>query len=134
MGGHAASGVARGAGRAARRRGLDRRGNYGSTFDVRMARADTVILLQPPRLVCLAGALRRAAANRGRDVQAAGCPERASLEFLRWIWRYPQHGRPRLDAAIDRHRDHLRVVELRSRRAARAFLDGLDDPRPAVGA
>ena len=109
-------------------------GNYGSTFDVRFARADTVILLQPPRLVCLAGALRRAAANRGRDVQAAGCPERATLDFLRWIWRYPQHSRPRLDAAIDRHRDHLRFVELRSRRAAQTFLDAVADPRPAVGA
>ena len=109
-------------------------GNYGSTFDVRFARADTVIVLQPPRAACLAGALRRTLGNRGRDVQARGCPERVTLDFLRWIWRYPKDSRARLDAAIDRHRDHLSVVELRSRRAARAFLDGLVEPRASVGA
>ncbi|HEV2785632.1 MAG TPA: hypothetical protein VGV67_04530 [Solirubrobacteraceae bacterium] len=104
-------------------------GNYGSTFDVRFARADTVVVLQPTRLRCLAGALRRAVGNRGRDVQADGCPERVTLDFLRWIWRYPVHSRPRLEAALDGHRDRLRVIELRSRRDAAAFLDGLADPR-----
>ena len=109
-------------------------GNFGGTFDLRFARADTVIVIAPPPLRCVAGVLRRWAANFGKDVQADGCPEHFDLAFLRWIWRYPKDSRPRLDAAIDRHRDHLRVVELRSRREADAFLRGLSDPRAAVGA
>lgn len=109
-------------------------GNYGATFDIRFARADTVIVLAPPRPVCLAGALRRSLGRRGEPIQAAGCPERVSLEFLRWIWRYPSDSRPRLEAALQRHGAHLRIVELRSRREAAAFLGRLAEPREAVGA
>ncbi len=96
-------------------------GNYGGTFDSRFEHADTVVVLQPPRLVCVRGALGRQIRNRGRDVQAAGCPEHLDLAFLRWIWRYPVDSRRRLDDALARH-PHLHVVELRSRRAAADFL------------
>ena len=109
-------------------------GNYGSTLDIRFQRADTVIVLAPPRLVCVAGALRRSLGRHGEAVQAPGCPERVDVEFLRWIWRYPTASRPRLDAALDRHGARLRVVELRSRRQAALFVAGLDEPRDARGA
>jgi adenylate kinase family enzyme len=97
-------------------------GNYGGTFDVRFERADTVIVLALPRLVCLARALRRSVRHRGTPVQAPGCPERVDLTFLRWIWRYSVDSRPRLDAAIEQHEAHLRVIELNSTRDVDAFL------------
>ncbi len=50
-------------------------GNYGGTFDVRFARADTVVVLALPRLRCLIRALLRVFQHHGRDVQAVGCPE-----------------------------------------------------------
>jgi adenylate kinase family enzyme len=53
-------------------------GNYGGSLDLRLSRADTVIILAPPRLVCVAGGLTRVLRNRGRAVQAPGCPERLS--------------------------------------------------------
>ena len=84
-------------------------GNYGGTFDVRFARADTVIVLAPGRLACLVGALLRSLQNRGTAIQAPRCPERIDLDLLRWIWRYPVDSRPRLDAALARHGDHLLV-------------------------
>ncbi|HEX9766157.1 MAG TPA: hypothetical protein VGA36_05305 [Nitriliruptorales bacterium] len=96
-------------------------GNYGATFDLRFARADTVIILMPPRTVCLARVLRRWVANRGRAIQAEGCPERVTGEFLRWVWRYATDSRPRLDAALARH-PHLQVHEFATRRQAEAFL------------
>lgn len=97
-------------------------GNYGGTFDVRFARADTVIVMAIPRIQCVAGAVRRSMRHRGTAIQADGCPEHIDLSFLRWIWRYPKDSRPRLDAAIARHRDHLDVIEVRSRAEARALL------------
>jgi adenylate kinase family enzyme len=102
-------------------------GNYGGTFDIRFERADTVIVFQPPRLVCVTGALRRSLRHRGEAVQAPGCPEHLDPGFLRYLWRYPRDSRPRLDAALARNRDHLTVVELRSRKAAADFLRRLDD-------
>lgn len=97
-------------------------GNYGSTLDVRLARADTVIVVAPPAWRCVLGVLRRWVAARGRPEQAPGCPERLTTEFLRWVWRYRRDSRPILDAALSRHAGHLRVVELRSRRAADRYL------------
>jgi adenylate kinase family enzyme len=97
-------------------------GNFGGTLDVRLARADTVIVLALPALQCLVGVLRRFLLHYGRDVQAAGCPERINLAFLRWVWRWPRESRPRLDAALDHYRDRLRVVELSSRRQVDDFL------------
>lgn len=100
-------------------------GNYGGTFDIRFERADTVVVLALSRSRCLARALRRTIRNWGRAVQADDCPERVDLAFLRWIWRYPLDSRPRLDAAIERHRGHLRVVELTSPRKVKEFLNDL---------
>ncbi len=100
-------------------------GNYGGTFDVRFERADTVVVFNLPRTLCVVGALRRSLRHRGKAVQAEGCPERVDLKFLRWIWRYQIDSRPRLNQALAKYGDHLRIVELTSRRAAIAFLNGL---------
>lgn len=97
-------------------------GNYGATFDIRFARADTVVVLALRRMRCTARALRRTLQHRGHDVQAAGCPERVDITFLRWVWRYPVESRPRLDAALQEHRGRLRVVELTSQTQVRKFL------------
>lgn len=97
-------------------------GNYGGTFDVRFGRADTVIVLDLGRVVCLTRAVRRVVTGRGRAVQAAGCPERHDLGFYRWVWRYPSDARPRLDAALAAAPAGLSVVRLGSRREVASFL------------
>jgi adenylate kinase family enzyme len=96
-------------------------GNYGGTFDARFERADTVVVLALSRWRCVPRVLRRSITNRGRSIQAEGCPERVDLAFVRWVWRYGTDSRPRLDAAIARH-PHLDVVELRTPREVAAFL------------
>lgn len=57
-------------------------------------------------------------------MQADGCPERFSLEFHRWIWRYPV-AVPRLLAALEAHGEGLELVRLPSRRAANRLLADL---------
>jgi adenylate kinase family enzyme len=101
-------------------------GNYGGTLDIRLSRADTVIVLTLPRWRCTFRALRRSVRHRGHAIQADGCPERFDFTFLRWVWRYPIDSRPRLEEAIARHRDRLRIVELASPSAMQSFLRGLD--------
>lgn len=94
-------------------------------MDVRFARADTVLILALSRWRCLAGVARRWLAHHGEPVQAPGCPERPTWELLRWVWRYPQEARPRLDAALAPYRNHVRVIELTSRKQVRDFLTTL---------
>jgi adenylate kinase family enzyme len=102
-------------------------GNYGTQFDLRFAQADTVIVLAPPRRVCVYRALKRMVVNWHRDVQAPGCREHFDFEFLRWLWGYQTNSRPQLDAALARHRDSIEVIELTTRRDVRRYLDGLTD-------
>jgi hypothetical protein len=95
--------------------------------DVRLARADTAIILAPPAWRCVWSAVWRSVRDRGRAVQAPGCPERILIfdpEFLRWIRRF-RRDRQSLDAAIARHAAHLTVVELHSRAEFARYLDGV---------
>lgn len=97
-------------------------GNYGGTLDLRLAAADTVVFLDMPRRVTIPGILRRWGRNHGRPVQAPGCPERVSGEFLRWVWNYRRDTRPQVLAALAEHAAHAQVVTLRSRAEVEAFL------------
>lgn len=94
-------------------------GNYGGTLDLRAARADTVVFVDLPRRVCLVRALRRL---RSPILQAPGCPQKADLEFLRWIWAFPHRTRPRLLAVLEPHRADTEIVMLRGGADVRAFL------------
>jgi adenylate kinase family enzyme len=78
-------------------------GNYGASLALRLVRADTIVLFDLPRWLCLRRAVWRSLRNYGREVQAPGCPERLDREFLSWIWHFPERTRPRVLAAIDEH-------------------------------
>ena len=75
-------------------------GNYIRTMPIRLARADAVIYLDYPRLVCLWGVLVRQLQNRGRTRpdMAEGCPEKVDAEFLSWVWNFKKnHGKRELE-------------------------------------
>ncbi|MEZ0609921.1 AAA family ATPase [Fibrella sp. WM1] len=68
-------------------------GNYTneSQRTGRIDRADTLILLERPRWLCLWRVIRRMVMYYGqvRPDQAAGCPERFDWAFLRFVWQFP---------------------------------------------
>ena len=100
-------------------------GNFASTLELRLERADTVVFLDLPTLTCLAGALGRWLCWRGKTSRpdlAAGCPERLDPEFLRWVLGYRRRKRPRVLERLARFDGD--VVILTSRRAARRFAAG----------
>lgn len=98
-------------------------GNYSGTYDLRLPRADTVIVLSPPRRVCVYRVVKRVALNWHRDVQAAGCPERFDISFIHWVWRFPKEERPLLDQALLRYSGRFNVVELKSTGQAMRYLN-----------
>jgi adenylate kinase family enzyme len=103
-------------------------GNYSGTLAMRMAAADTIVWLDPPRAVCLAGMIVRHVKNRGRarDDMDPGCPERLTREFVEWIWRYQTRNAPKVAALCDEARARgAEVVHLRSRAAADEYLTAL---------
>lgn len=106
-------------------------GNYHSTLDARLARADTVISLDYPRRIYLWRALKRIVLNYGRvrPDSAPGCPERFDLAFLLYLWRFPRDSRPKTLDALDRFRAAgdrgRRVYVISNPRMADEFLENL---------
>lgn len=103
-------------------------GNYGGTLDVRLALADVVVLLDPPRVLCVLSIIRRRWRHRRlpRPDMAPGCAERLDLRFLLYVWSYPSRHRPSVLAKVHAAGRDGALVRLRSRREARAWLSTLD--------
>ena len=102
-------------------------GNYASTLDLRLPRADLLVLCDTSRPRCLVRIVRRRWAHRRlpRPDLPEDCPERLDLGFLRYVWRYPRDSRPRVFAALAEHAPALPVRRLRGRRDAARFLAGV---------
>jgi adenylate kinase family enzyme len=100
-------------------------GNYASTLDVRAARATAIIWLDLPRWLCMARIFKRIIVYRGRvrPDMAGGCPERLSLEFLRYAWNFSSHSRPGNEALVTAARDDQKVVVLRTPGEVARFLN-----------
>ncbi len=60
-------------------------GNYRRTFAERIKRADAIVLLDPPTLVCLWRIVRRRFGARRTADLAEGCEERLEIGFVRYV-------------------------------------------------
>ncbi len=102
-------------------------GNYGSTMDMRLAAADTIIFLDMPRLLCVWRVFKRVMTYRkgARPDMAPGCHERLDWPFLAYVWNYPRKRRPEVLRRLEHHAPHKTVVRLRTPRQVRRFLGAL---------
>lgn len=98
-------------------------GNFGNTRAMRMSAADTIIMLDLPRWLCMYRILKRTLTYRegSRPDMAEGCHERFDPEFFVWVWNYPKDGGRRAMDEISQL-EGKRVVILRTRSAIGAFL------------
>ena len=108
-------------------------GNYGSTLDIRLEAADTVVYLDAPRWRCVWGFLYRCYFDRGHPDLPTGCPEpllprKDMRDHIRYLWNYPNDQRPRTLEKLKRLRQNKRVVLLKSRRDADRFLGHVSSP------
>ncbi|RYE02702.1 MAG: hypothetical protein EOP61_07630 [Sphingomonadales bacterium] len=104
-------------------------GNYSGTLDLRLARADRVILLDLSPFRCAWRVLRRVLGGRGRvrADMADGCPERFDLGFLWYVLSFRVRVLPRVERKLERFGGEL--VWLGTPREIAAFLaseQGLD--------
>ncbi|MES2988575.1 MAG: AAA family ATPase [Pseudomonadota bacterium] len=98
-------------------------GNYSSTQDVGLARADRVILLDLSPFRCTWRVLKRVLAARGttRPDMAPDCPERFSLSFLWYVLTFRIRALPRALAKLEAYDGEL--VWLGTPREISAFLN-----------
>lgn len=99
-------------------------GNYSGTLDLRFQACDTVIFLDMSRTLCIWRVLKRAIIYRtkSRPDMAEGCPERLTLEFILWIWNYPQRTRPKIVKMLESACEGKRIIWLQSQADIKEFL------------
>jgi adenylate kinase family enzyme len=101
-------------------------GNYVLTsFDLTVARADTIIILERARWLCLFRVLWRTLSRRERSDRPEGCREQLDWQLISYVWRFRKLGGPHIEAGLLVHGAGLPVIRLRSEREINAFLAGL---------
>ena len=106
-------------------------GNYQETLDLRLERADTVVLLNTPWWVCAGRAFLRGLRKQVGEMPE-GCDDSAWRRLRdEWrlasvIWRNRRSEPERELQIIAQYGQHAALHVLGSKRAAREFLNGLD--------
>lgn len=103
-------------------------GNYASSFELRLTKADTVIFLDYNRYICIWRVLKRWMKFRGRlrpDV-ADGCYEKMEWDFLKYIWRFPKDTRPLMLDTLDKY-ENLNKIILKNTQETNRMIETLEN-------
>ncbi|MCW2138818.1 topology modulation protein [Actinoplanes cyaneus] len=101
-------------------------GNGSASLPIRAAAADTIIVLDPHPLVCLAGIILRGL-RYGGGQHPGGVYVRVNCEFLHYVVSYRRKTLPKVLRVLDEHAGHATVLHLTSRRSANRLIRELDD-------
>ena len=100
-------------------------GNFENTLELRLQAADTVILIDLPRIVCVYRVLKRVARYRGttRPDMGASCDEKLDFAFLKWVWNFPDVQRPEMLKRIAHYSHEKQIIVLKSRKDVQNFMN-----------
>lgn len=93
-------------------------GNYGSTLEIRMEACDTVIFLDYPVEVCIAGVEERRGKPRPDMPWIETEPD---LEFIEFIKKYNEESRPKVIELLEKYKEK-NIIIFKSRAEADEFL------------
>lgn len=96
-------------------------GNYNRTMEMRVKKADMVIWLKVPRIICIYRVIKRYLKNRGQ-INDAGNPDIIERDFLKFIWDFPANNFPQMEKLQKNYENQLDFVVLRNRQAVAGFL------------
>ncbi|MBM7693998.1 adenylate kinase family enzyme [Peribacillus deserti] len=101
-------------------------GNFGSTMDMRIKEADTVIFLDFPTLQCLYGVISRRIKYHGktRPDMAEDCPEKLDWEFISWVASYKKQRAPKIRENLAGFTEK-NIFILKNRKEIETFLQNL---------
>ncbi|MGO4370497.1 DNA topology modulation protein [Paenibacillus sp. 2TAB19] len=100
-------------------------GNYSRTLDLRISRADTVIFLDAPRLLCMYRIIKRRMQYQGRtrpDLNEQ-CPEKLDWSFIVWVWNYRKRNRPTILRKLEAIEGEKTIIIAKSRKEVEALLE-----------
>ncbi|MDP2704660.1 MAG: AAA family ATPase [bacterium] len=100
-------------------------GNYQSTLDIRIPRADTIIFMDVPHFVCLFRIIKRGLTERKKREVAPGCFEKLDWKFIRYVWTFPSHKRPDILKLLQTYKNEKEIHVIHSEREMLGFLKNL---------
>ncbi|PCJ21595.1 MAG: hypothetical protein COB02_03080 [Candidatus Cloacimonadota bacterium] len=103
-------------------------GTFSSSLDLRFPFADTIIILNFSRVICLYRAIRRVfkySKKYRRSDMAIGCDEKVDFDFYKYIWKYNQKTMPRIMDALDEYDCRHKVIYLNNNHELKSFLKNL---------
>lgn len=102
-------------------------GNYSSTMDFRLRKADTIIFLDRSRWLCLYRVMKRIFIHYGktRPDMAEDCNERFKWDFVHYVLRYNQTRRPKILKKISALKTSKQVFILRNEHEVNTYLKHL---------
>lgn len=102
-------------------------GNYSTTLEERIQRADMAIYLRVNRLVAIWRVIRRRIVHRGkvRFEMPEGCIEKIDLDFLVWIWNHPRRAKRGTFPILEKYSNSGKTVLYLDSREAQKFLDSV---------
>ena len=109
-------------------------GNFASwTFDIRLPRAEGLIVIERPRWLCLGRVVWRAIAERrDRPDLPLGCSEQIDRDLLEYIWNFEKAGGPQIEATRLRYGPDVPLVRLAGDQEIEAFLASPRFPSPVA--
>ena len=107
-------------------------GNYKSTLDIRLPRADTVIYFDYPRRIAVWRALKRRLLNhrKSRPGMPSNWKEKITPEFARIVWQFNRKERPRIYDLINKYLGEKDVIIFQNPREAEFYLAALYQQLP----
>lgn len=108
-------------------------GTYEDSLDLRLPRAQTVIVLRASRLASLWGIVRRRVISGRRSRVDAPAGQRLDASFLRYVWRFPQEGMLVIERGIESHGAEINRIDLIGRRSLGRFVRRIQERMAGPG-
>ncbi|QWU15316.1 Adenylate kinase [Paenibacillus sophorae] len=106
-------------------------GNYSRTMDIRIKKADLIIFLDMPRLLCIYRIIKRRIRyhKKTRPDMNEGCPEKLDWEFIKWVWNYRKRSRMNTITKLEYIRENQQVIIAKTRRQVDELIEKLEKLR-----
>lgn len=100
-------------------------GNFSSSLSIRAKRADLIIFLDFPKLLCTYRIVKRVWLYKGKTRPDMGeeCPERIDKEFVKFVWNFPRDVRPGIQNILKDEASHADIYVLHKPKEVKRFLE-----------
>jgi len=104
-------------------------GNYKETIDLRIAKADTIIMLNLSTLTCLFRIIKRIIINWGkvRSDMPLGCIEKFDLEFLKYVYQFQKTQGVALKEKLQDIANEKKIIILESDKEIKYFIKQISE-------